>query len=437
MRASVLSSALASAFLAGEQTLPEILARGHRTLGREWPWLRPLVTRYVQEFRRTPRHREVESFIASSRFFRFALKKFREELRIASWIAESSGLRPVALAEAWNLPRIDHLGALADWLAVDFSHLEWFADLKGIGYKTLPPKLEHYSYRLLTKPGGSLRLIEAPKRTLKELQRRILTGILDNIPPHPAAHGFVHGRSIRTFVAPHVAKRALLRMDLKDFFPNLRTGRIEAFFRTLGYPEPVAQRLTGICTNAAPRSLWEREAFDPSLLFEVHSLYRRPHLPQGAPTSPALANACAYRMDCRLSALARAVGGRYTRYADDLAFSADGDLAHHPHRFAIRAAAIAMEEGFEVNHRKTRVMRCGVRQHLASITVNRHLNVNRTEFDSLKAILTNCARHGPISQNREGRTDFRAHLAGRVNFVAMINPQKGARLRKLLEKIAW
>jgi hypothetical protein len=106
-------------------------------------------------------------------------------------------------------------------------------------------------------------------------------------------------------------------------------------------------------------------------------------------------------------------------------------------RLSIRVAAITIEEGFAVNLRKTRVMRRGARQHLAGVVVNRHPNVARPEFDALKAVLTNCVRHGPQSQNREGHADFRAHLAGRVAQVGMVNGSRGAKLKGIFERIGW
>jgi hypothetical protein len=207
----------------------------------------------------------------------------------------------------------------------------------------------------------------------------------------------------------------------------------------MGYPEAVADLLAGICTNATPRDVWKQvpSLGDPVQFWESRILYARPHLPQGAPTSPALANLCSFRMDCRLAGLAGTVGAQYTRYADDLAFSGDEAFASHVERFSIHVAAILMEEGFAVNHRKTRIMRQGVRQRLAGIVTNQHPNVARKDSDRLKAILTNCIRHGPATQNREDHPQFRAHLDGRVSFVEMINPVKGERLRKLFQQIRW
>jgi len=228
-------------------------------------------------------------------------------------------------------------------------------------------------------------------------------------------------------------------MDLRDFFPTFAAARIQALFRMLGYPESVADMLGGICTNSVPGDVWHKPGFDvaPGSLREARILYRKPHLPQGAPTSPALANLCTYRLDCRLTGLAEAVGASYTRYADDLAFSGDAAFERRVDRFSTHVAVILHEEGFVAHHRKTRIMRQGVRQHLAGLVANRHMNIRRTDFDRLKAILTNCARLGPATQNRESHPHFRAHLEGRVAFVEMINPAKAQRLWAIFEQIRW
>jgi hypothetical protein len=360
-----------------------------------------------------------------------AWSKHFDKLTVAEWIGRPQPMLPVGAAAAWDLPRIESVGALSDWFWVEPGQLEWFADLKELANKSHRPRLEHYHYRLLPKRDGSVRLIEAPKRRLKSLQRQVLAEILDRIPPHPAVNGFVKGRSIKTFAAPHAGQRVVLRMDLSNFFPTFAAARIHAFFRTLGYPESVADLLTGISTNAAPRRLFD------GLPLESRSLYCRPHLPQGAPASPSLANLCSYRLDCRLSALAASVGANYTRYADDLAFSGGADFDRRVARFSTHVAAILLDEGFAVNHRKTRMMRPGAAQRLAGLVVNRFPNIPRADFDRLKAILTNCVRFGPASQNLSGHERFREHLEGRVAFIASINPAKGARLREIARAIRW
>jgi hypothetical protein len=232
-------------------------------------------------------------------------------------------------------------------------------------------------------------------------------------------------------------------MDLENFFPSFTGPRSQSFFRTIGYPEAVADLLGGLATNSVPRRTWREVLKQPGFalsqadVWRLESVYARPHLPQGAPTSPALANLCSYRLDCRLSGLARTAGAAYTRYADDLAFSGDAGFEGCVERFAHRVAAILMEEGFTVQHRKTRIMRQSVRQHLAGLVTNQRLNVRRSDFDVLKAILTNCVRHSPETQNREAHPHFREHLLGRISFIESINGEKGKRLQAIFDQIAW
>jgi hypothetical protein len=426
-------NALARAFVNGEATPDAIAERSAKVLGRRWRWLRPLAVRYVKAMTADlrPRQRDAASFLRADDGFRKASWRHRRKLKIESWLEDPPRMQPVAAAENWQLPRLETAGELANWLDVSVAELEWFADLKGLGRKKGEVRLRHYSYRVLRKDAGSVRLIEAPKRRLKALQRRILSGILEMIPVHDAAHGFRKGRSIQTFCAPHVGQRVVLKMDLRDFFPSISGARIQGLFRTMGYPEAVADLLGGLCINATPREIWNGADWDTQML------YGRRHLPQGAPTSPALANLCSYHADCRLSALAAKAGARYTRYADDVAFSGDVAFARCAERFSLRAAAVLLEEGFAVHHRKTRLMRQSVRQHLAGLLVNERLNIRRADYDELKAILTNCVRHGALSQNRFEQPEFRAHLQGRVAFVASVHAEKGRKLGRLFEQIEW
>jgi RNA-directed DNA polymerase len=366
-----------------------------------------------------------------------AAYKYGPQIKILHWITGPQPMQPMPAAKDWAIPSIQTLGGLAEWLEVTPSELCWLADLKGLGYKRPQARLEHYHYRVLAKTSGSIRLIEIPKPRLKDLQRRILSAILDRIPSHSAVHGFVKGRSIQTFAAPHVGQRVVLRMDLENFFPSFAGVRVQSFFRTIGYPEVVADLLGGLVTNAVPRSTWRDMTKQPGYtlgpgeLWQVQSMYARPHLPQGAPTSPTLANLCGYRLDCRLSGLAQSAGATYTRYADDLAFSGGEGFAGCVERFAAHVAAILSEEGFTVQHRKTRIMRQSTRQHLAGLVTNQRLNVRRRHFDLLKATLINCVRDSPEAQNREAHPHFREHLQGRIAFIESINLEKGKRLSDL------
>ena len=430
---SILIRVLARAFLAGEPTVEEIVVRASLALGRPWRWLRPVAQRYVESSRDStrPRHRDVVGFLRQDRGVRRALRKYRRSLAVDQWLSGPQQMQPVAAAETWAVPAIESVDALANWLSVAPNELDWFADLKGlVSRKNTPEPLRHYRYRILTRRSGGIRLIEAPKPHLKGLQRHVLDRILNGVPAHPAVHGFLQGHSIKTFTAPHVGQRVVLRMDLRDFFPSISGARVQSFFRTVGYPDSVADLLGGICTNAVPADIRRQ-------LGDARILYSRPHLPQGAPTSPGLANVCFYRADCRLAGLAKSAGAEYTRYADDLAFSGGEKFDRCVTRFSTHVAAILHEEGFAVNHRKTRIMRQGARQHLAGLVTNQRVNIMRADFDRLKAILTNCIRLGPESQNRETHPRFRLHLEGRVGFVESINPARGQHLRALFNRITW
>ncbi len=112
-------------------------------------------------------------------------------------------------------------------------------------------------------------------------------------------------------------------------------------------------------------------------------------------------------------------------------------MARVSDRFGKAVGSIVGAEGFALNANKTRIMPQSRRQVVTGIVVNRHINVARGGFDTLKAILHNCARHGPQSQNREAVADFRSHLEGRVAWVEQVNPPRGAKLRRAFERIEW
>jgi retron-type reverse transcriptase len=223
-----------------------------------------------------------------------------------------------------------------------------------------------------------------------------------------------------------------VKLDLENFYPAVRYSRIVAIFRSLGYSREAAIWLSRLCTSAAPATL----PFGPT---GPHDLlpYLPRHLPQGAPTSPALANLSTFVLDLRLSGLARAYGAVYTRYADDLTFSGSHRFAGALRDFLQISARIISQERFRVNRKKRKVLRRTSRQVVTGVVVNDRLNVDRREYDRLRAILHNCRKTGPSLQNHDSREDFRAHLRGRIAYVAAIHPARGARLLTIFNQIAW
>jgi hypothetical protein len=437
----VVARGLAEALVAGPWRPDDLVERGRRALaGRGGRWLRPMASRLVAAFGDgvRPGVVPVTAFVLADAGFRRAYH--REVLELAGGPGRPPVMWPSPGAPSgWAVPAIVTPGELAERLSLGLGELDWLADPQWRERRTPDGPLRRYDYRWVTKRTGLARLVEVPRPRLKAVQRRLLREVLDPVPPHEAAHGFRPGRSVRSYVAPHVGRRVVLKLDLRDFFASITSARVVALFRTAGYPEPVARLLAGLCTNAAPGDAWDRPSSPVAgpEAWRARRLYQVPHLPQGAPTSPALANLCAYRLDCRLAGLAASAGASYTRYADDLAFSGDRDFERSADRLHLRACAIALEEGFAVNTRKTRLMRRATRQRVAGVVVNERPNVPRDQYDALKATLHNCVAHGPHGQDRAGHADFRAHLAGRVAHVASLNPARGERLRALFDRIAW
>ncbi len=349
-----------------------------------------------------------------------------------------------SLAHDWPVARIESVPALAELLELSPGQLAWLADVRGLERAVADEPLRNYRYRSLPRRAGPPRVIEAPKARLKEIQRWVLREILDHVPVHRDAHGFTQGRSVISHARAHVGRPVLLALDLRDFFASISAGRVYGTFRTIGYAPSVAHVLTGLCTNVVPQTVWEvvssaahEDARRTGSRFWLGRQLATPHLPQGAPTSPALANLAAFGLDRRLSGLAQSMGLHYSRYADDLTFS--GSRRLHRGRRGIEGlvAEIARAEGFAVNVDKTALRTRGSRQTVCGIVVNAHPNVPRVEYDRLRALLHNAARDGPAAHNRSRVPDFEAHVRGRIAWVSAVNPARGEKLRQMFERVDW
>jgi len=269
------------------------------------------------------------------------------------------------------------------------------------------------------KRSGGVRRICAPRAKLKAAQRAILDGILAHLPTHTAVHGFVPGRSTVTNARPHVGSTVVVRVDLEDFFPTVHYRRVKGLFEAHGYGDEVSSTLAGLTT-------WRPRLPDGTVVWPGV-------LPQGAPTSPAIANLVCRRMDARLTALAKKAGATYTRYADDLSFSFR-EPPERLGRFLWWVNAILQQEGFSENAAKRRVMRQGGRQRVTGLTVNEQVSIPREERRRFKAILANCRQHGVESQAR-GRPDFARWLEGYAAYVRMVHPELGARWQREVKEL--
>lgn len=422
----ILARALAAALLDGPWHTAEMIERLERALGHRLPWMSSLARAARQGFTDRPADlEELAAFVRSRQAFHNVV---RTRLPVVHYATPS----PEMTESPWRVPALATTGELAMWLGIDRAALATFTDPR----PHRDPRAAHYRYAWIPKPLGGHRLVEAPKPRLRDVQRNILDGILAHIPPHDAAHGFRAGRSVLGFAAQHVQRAVVIRVDLQAFFSSVTRARVAGLFRTAGYPRAVAETLARLCTHRTPDAILDG-ASPTSLDDRDLARLARPHLPQGAPTSGALANLAAYRLDVRIAAFAAAIGAHYSRYADDLVLSGDHALVRAAPSIIARIGAIAIEEGFALNFKKTRVMTAADRQRITGLVVNDKLGVPRAEVEHLRAILHNCVRAGPGEQNREAHPDFRAHLRGRIEWVAAVDPQKGAKLRSTYDQIRW
>ncbi|WP_279151331.1 retron St85 family RNA-directed DNA polymerase [Photobacterium iliopiscarium] len=232
---------------------------------------------------------------------------------------------------AQNIYRLKNIGLPAMTSLNDFANEIRLSSGK-ISY--LSSKAEsHYKTYYIPKVSGKVRLIAQPSRELKAIQAWILRNILDKLSVSSCSKGFELGTSILDNAIPHIGSNFILTIDLKDFFPNVAASKVYGVFNSIGYNKELSTLLTNLCT------------YDGGL-------------PQGAPTSPKLANLVCAKLDARIQGYAGSRGIVYTRYADDMTFSANTITKIIKTKQFI--GTIISDEGFKINNNKTVV--CGTKR---------------------------------------------------------------------------
>ena len=324
---------------------------------------------------------------------------------------------------AAGLPVLATPADVAQALGLTVGRLRWLA------FHSEAATESHYVRFTVPKRSGGERHLSAPHENLAAAQEWVLRNVLDKVPTHEAAHGFVAGRSTVSNAAPHVGKAVVVNTDLTDFFPTITFPRMRGVFKQLGYSPAVATVLALLCTEAS-----RRVVVYSGKRFYVAAGPR--HLPQGACTSPALSNLAARRLDSRLSGIARKLGWQYTRYADDLSFSAGPEGNEKVGYLLARIRHIAQDEGFAVNEKKTRVLRRSTAQTVTGIVVNDRPGIRRQDVRRLRAILHRARHEGLAKQNRENHPHFESWVRGMVAYVSMVNPAHGKPLREALDALS-
>jgi RNA-directed DNA polymerase len=325
--------------------------------------------------------------------------------------------------QQYRLPILHTAADLATAMGISIGQLRFLAFSRRIG------TISHYVRFQIPKKTGGVRAISAPLPRLKQAQQWILDCILEQIALHPNAHGFRRGRSIVTNAQPHVGALVAINLDLENFFPSISYPRVKGIFRSLGYSEAVATILGLICTEP---DVTEVELDGKSYFIAQTDR----HLPQGAPSSPALTNLLCRRLDRRLEGMATARGFTYTRYADDLTFSTgDSEKLRDIGNILQGAGSIVTHEGLKVHPTKTRVLRQSQRQEVTGVVVNQKLNVDRSTLKRFRATLHHIEKDGFAGKQWGQGVDLLSSIVGFANYVAMVNPTKGREFLAQVQRI--
>ena len=319
-----------------------------------------------------------------------------------------------------GLPLLESFLDVANALEIPPETLQW------LSYHRESSASDHYSRFEIPKRSGGKRLISSPKPALRKAQSWVNENVLSVLTPSPAAMAFRPGLSIVDNARRHLGSAVVVKLDLKDFFPSITFPRVRNYFHGLGYNSGVASVLA-LLTTDAPRV---KMTIGDTVKFVAVG---ERSLPQGAVSSPALANLIAMGLDIRCLALAKKANWTYSRYADDLVFSTSaGDSA--PHRLIKTVDTIVQDLGFHLNLEKTKIMRSPRRQVVNGLLLGPDVRLTRKDLRRWRAFLHRCETKGPDVVSKEIGKDALAVARGFHSYLHMVNPGMAD---QLLEKHVW
>ncbi|MFE9905358.1 reverse transcriptase family protein [Streptomyces achromogenes] len=234
----------------------------------------------------------------------------------------------------------------------------------------------YLSFQIKKKSSTRARVISTPRPSLMHAQRWILRNILSRVQPHQNSYAYYRGRSVLDCARKHLGAEWIIKLDFHNFFETVTESQVFQVFEGLGYEPLPSLELSRVCTRyaAAVNHLDLQRYLAAKDKYRVIHAYKAPYLgflPQGAPTSGALANLVARKLDQRLSNMANNAGLVYTRYADDLVFSSGHRFSRDLARGAIgRISREIGNAGFVVHERKTRVIPPGGRKLVLGLLVD-------------------------------------------------------------------
>jgi len=316
-----------------------------------------------------------------------------------------------------KIHRVENFDTLADLLELNAHGLKRM--LNEIFYKE-----KHYKEFFIKKRSGGERQILAPDQKLKMIQRRIAYVLSLLYLGRPSVHGFRRGKNIITNAEKHVRRKVLLNIDLENFFPTIHFGRIRGILQTRPY---------GLSKESAT-------------IIAGFSCYKS-KLPQGAPTSPIVSNIICSKLDYDLQQLAFNEYCTYSRYADDIVFSTNARNGFSQNileggasewKTGLKLNDIIIENGFIINHQKTRVRFCTERQEVTGLVVNKFPNIKREFVREIRMMLHIWKKFELKAANKKymdlcGK-NFYHSLKGKINFLKLIKTKENSTYKVLAEK---
>lgn len=291
-------------------------------------------------------------------------------------------------------------------------------------------------------PFRSFRTISVPEPDLMRLQRWITQNILVKAAAHPASFAFVADRGVLRAAERHCECRWLVKMDIRSFFDSIGERQVYRVFRGLGYGALLSFELARICT----RPLEERPRVDRQYDgIPAYRLSREGRLPQGAPTSPMLANLAVYDLDRKLVKLAMSRDWTYTRYADDLAFSTkDRSDRSKARQLVAQVKKVLLTFGFASNEAKTVIVPPGARRIVLGLQVDGPVpRLSRDFRNNLETHLyALAAAHIGPEQHRRTRgfaslIGMRRHVAGLLAYAHHVEPKYAADCYTRFNSVYW
>lgn len=298
------------------------------------------------------------------------------------------------------LKRINQLESRDLPIIFEIEHLSYLTEIKIdiLNNMIFSNKNFYREFKIPKRKINEFRTINSPYPSLLSVQNWILKNILDSTKVHYNAHGYVKNKSIKTNATKHLGQKELFKIDLKDFFPNIKIARIVNQFKRLGYTKNISLALASLCCY-------------------------KDYLSQGSPTSPTLSNLVAYKMDKRLTSLAKKNNLIYTRYVDDIAISGE-NIHYQLQKFICKI----IEEGFVINYDKTYLSDSEInkRQLTGVVIKDNYLTVPKNFKKQLKQEIYYISKFGLKSHLfsiKNKNPYYTESLLGKLQYWKFIEPQ--------------